>query len=482
MKVTNIDLKQLLMGAGLIALLAIPRVTRAEEPALRLTGALIGAKLETSSFVTLSDSAPEGGLTITIRSSDSSRLLVSAASDSRGESEISLRISAGGQRSPEFWLQALTGEDDAEITAEAQGYRPAEAKIKLTPSSVAMVGPGGGSSFTTTTLSDPTFVQLVAVRLDDSLDIAEEQLVAGGISLALQVKSTNADVGHVADAVMIPAGTSAARAKFEPAGEGQITLSLDLPNGLTTGKQGTVSVLVRRPGIAVSDHLVIGKDLEVGGVLSLGAPAPDGGVSVRLASSNEKRILLSDAREKEGSGELTIHVPAGEATANYFIQSLGDSGEVTYTASASGFSERTATVGMSPSGIVLTPEFHGPPDEANVMRREGIEGRHEFATNLNPPNPTRLIAWTAQLDPKTLRAADITVQPLRAGVHITVGIESSNPAVGQANDNITIGGGSESGKFDFTPLSSGSTQLSVLTPAGFTTPANATVVLAVVGP
>jgi hypothetical protein len=88
--------------------------------------------------------------------------------------------------------------------------------------------------------------------------------------------------------------------------------------------------------------------------------------------------------------------------------------------------------------------------------------------------PMKLIAWTAQLDPKTHRSADITVQPLRAGMTLTVSITNSNPTVGKVPLQVTIIGGSDHGSVDFTPANAGTTEVSVVTPSNFTMSANST--------
>jgi hypothetical protein len=86
----------------------------------------------------------------------------------------------------------------------------------------------------------------------------------------------------------------------------------------------------------------------------------------------------------------------------------------------------------------------------------------------------------AQLDPATKRGADITVQPLRAGLSIKVALQNSNPAVGEIADSVIIEGGAEHAATHFAARSEGSTVISAATPAGFTTPSNATSVTAVV--
>ena len=154
---------------------------------------------------------------------------------------------------------------------------------------------------------------------------------------------------------------------------------------------------------------------------------------------------------------------------------------MTYTASSPGHRDRTATVTLTPSGVMITPAAYGPPDEREVLQPEAPEVPPRFATSL-AHGIVPLVVWTAQLDPSTKRGADITVQPLRAGLSLNVLLRNTNPAIGTVDSSVVIEGGSEHAPTQFTPLSAGSTVISVDTPSGFTTPSNATRVTAFVQP
>jgi hypothetical protein len=63
---------------------------------------------------------------------------------------------------------------------------------------------------------------------------------------------------------------------------------------------------------------------------------------------------------------------------------------------------------------------------------------------------------------------------------LEVTVESSNPAVGSVSTPIAIKAGSDHAKTTFTPLSVGTTDISIKTPAGFTASSNSTSVKAIV--
>src|SRR4029077_20161652 len=113
-----------------------------------------------------------------------------------------------------------------------------------------------------------------------------------------------------------------------------------------------LSVVVDPPGLAVSDRVVIGHNLEIGGVLSLGEPAPEGGLDVILETSGPD-LLVADSATAVGSHKVNLHVPAGNVSTRYFLQALADSGTIKYGASASGYRSGSGTVTLAPSGVLL---------------------------------------------------------------------------------------------------------------------------------
>jgi hypothetical protein len=326
----------------------------------------------------------------------------------------------------------------------------------------------------------PPKIVLFTARLDSSLKFSEQQAVPGG--LTIEVSNSNESVGRLADSRLeIPGGAGSATTQFHPAREGDVTFKVKAPPGFSVPAEfATLTAAVQKPGIVVTDDIFIGQNLQVGGALALGEYAPVGGVTLTLTSADPTKLLISASRTEPGAKSAEIKIPAEGINAIYFLQALGDSGEVEYTATAPGFRSRTGVVKLAPSGITLTPYFQGPPDEGQVLKKQTSDGSHGFTMKESEHTPMQLIAWTAQLDPKTHRSADITVQPLRAGISLTVPIVNSNPSVGKIASQITIMGGSDHGSADFTASSGGTTEISVVTPKNFTVSANSTKVIGTV--
>lgn len=464
--------RYLCIAAGFAALAG------AEPAALQIPDLSIGRGLEAASRITLADPAPDEGLDVTIRSSDPARLLISTRLDQKGAASAVIKIRAGYTDSQEFWLQGLDSSGSVTYTADAAKYTTAKATATLTPSAIVIVGPLKAPRFFTSPGADQTRITIYSVRLDSSLDNPQEQLVAGGASIPVVLSNSNPSAGKLGQSrIEMPAGGSAVRVFFEGAAEGETVLAPEVPEHFVASKKyASVTALVKKPGMSVSDQLLIGQNLQVGGVVAIGVMAPPQGLKVTLTSEDPSKLLISASDKELGQKSAEVEVPAGTTVARYYLQALGSSGTVSYTATASGFRGRTAVVGLTPSGVVITPIYQGPPDEAQVLRKEPPDGIHKFYIDLSKSEKVNLVAWTAQLDPVTHHSADITIQALRPGMSINIQLANTHPEIGHVPAKVKIEPGSDHAIAEFEPVSIGTTEISVLTPQGFTESANSTTV------
>lgn len=450
---------------------------------LELANVAVGSSLQTSATFRLSEPAPEGGLEVTLTSEDPTRLKLSRRPDAMGGDSIVITVQAGFKESMDFWLQGMAGEGEVVYTATARSFSSGRGVATLTPSAIVMVGPFKATEFKTTTGAASSRLVLYSARLDpSSLEYAEQQAVAGGLSLEIEIISSSKEVGEISPVmVSIPGGNPNAISEFKPAKAGVTSITTSIPPGFSRApaKYAAVRATVALPGIALTDLVMLGQNLQIGGNVGLGEAAGKSGVQVTVTSGDDTQLLVSHSSTEVGSKSITVTVPPNAVSAPFILQGLGKAGTVTYTATAHGYSSRIAKIGLAPSGVVIAPSPYGPPDEAELFRKSG-EGSRGFITHLGKHGKMPLAVWTAQLDPVTLRSADITVQPLRAGMSITVNVESSNPAAGKVNSPIIIKGGSEMGSTEFTPLTKGTTIISAITPAGFTKSTNSTTVEAIV--
>src|SRR5207253_365244 len=127
------------------------------------------------------------GVSVTIKSSDPAKLRFAKLQAEAGSDSIVLEVRPGFDETPEFWLQALSDKGDVTYTASAPGLTTGNGTVTLMPSAIAIAGPFRGPKFQTTTGAAPTSISLYSVRLDSSLKFAEQQALAGGQSLKLDV-------------------------------------------------------------------------------------------------------------------------------------------------------------------------------------------------------------------------------------------------------------------------------------------------------
>jgi hypothetical protein len=461
-------------------------LTAEAAPAFSAPEIKVGRNLQAIASVILPQPAPAEGLPLTITSDDPARVLFSAAPDKAGSASITVTVRPKSPISPEFWAHGLGDSGAVPYTISAPGLDSAKGSVNLGPSGIAIVGPFRLPSFQTTPRGVPSKLTLVAALLDASGKGVEEQQVAGGRPVEVTIASSSPEAGAPADQkVTIPSGASVAVTYFKPAAEGSTTLTPRQPAGFKVPNQfASVIAMIERPSIAITDELSVGHNLQMLGVLCLGEAPPEGGTKVTLTSSDPSKLVLSAHEDELGSGTLTITVPVGEMTAKYYIQALGDSGAVTYKATAEGFRHRIAKIGLAKSGFMVAYERYGPPDEAHVLRKGGAEDERRFYPSLAQAKdtPVNLVVYSAYIDPASGMSADITVQPLRAGVSAVVKLKSSNPAVGQVESPLTIASGNNRVLSRFTPLSLGETVVSLEIPDGFSAPKNATSAPATVNP
>jgi hypothetical protein len=444
----------------------------------------VGRNLQTLASVRMPEAAGESGTQITVTSDDPSRMLLSTAPDRAGTATISLTVRPHFVDSPEFCIQGMADGGAVTYTVSAGNMGTAKGTVTLVPSAVLILGPSRVPKFPTTPGGNPARITIVSAALDSSLKVAGEQQVAGGLQLDVALASSNPAAGKLGvSKLTLGGGSSTATTFFKPAAEGNTTIAPVQPHGFTAAAEmASVIIAVAKPGLAPADDFFIGKDLETAATLCLGEAAPPGGLKVTMTSADGSKLLLSTKEDEMGSPSITLTVPAGQLIAKYYLQSLGDSGIVTYDVAAPGFRSSTAKIGLAPSGFIVAYEAYGPPDEAAVRRKGPYSNAREFYASLSDAKvrPVRVSVYSAYLDPETKRAADITVQPLRAGVTATVVLKSTDPAVGTVESPVTIGSGVSQVKTQFTPIDKGRTVITVITPAGFSTPGNAASVPATV--
>jgi len=421
----------------------------------------VGQNLQTTAMVQLNGSAPSGGLTVTVTSNDPGKVLFAKTPTAAGSATITLDLDAGFTRTPDFYVYGLVKNSSATYTASAPGFGTANGNITLAPSGFVIYGPNGfGNAFTTTTGANNLNLTVYSALLDASLKYVDVQPLRAGISANVAVTSGNTAVGTITSSPLgFSANVGSAFTQFDPQSGGTTLISLSTPPGFSTPAEfNSLTATVTAPNILPGD-VFVGKNMQHVTTVLLGQAAPSGGLQVTLTSQSASLKLAPD-EATVGANSITITIPAGQASAQYYVQGFADSGTGTYTAMASGYNTKTATVTFAPSGVVIAGPFGF-----------GFPLNTTLALGDQP-----VTISTAMLDPVSKQY--IERQQLAAGLSLTVTTSNSQAAVGTIPASAVIDGGTDSKVVQFTPLSVGQTTLGVNQPAGYTLPSQYTSLLA----
>jgi uncharacterized repeat protein (TIGR01451 family) len=285
---------------------------------------------------------------------------------------------------------------------------------------------------------------------------------AGGVTVALAA-SPAGRVTLTPTAVSIAAGATTGAFTVTGVAVGDVTLT-----GTAAGfEPGTVGVTVTSSVISLGGSPVaVGKDLQVQGALTLGTPAPAGGLPITLTSGDPTRVQLSTTPTGPGSPQITVTVAAGATgTSDFFIQALASAGAVTVDASAPAYAPDAATITLTPSGFVI------------------VSPAASFDTTI-VSSDTAIVVAPARLDPQTL--AWQQRQALRGGiapvsVQVTATDQTGGPGVGTITSSpLLFHAGDTEQTTAFDPALLGTSLIEAAAPSPFTMPGTSRTITATV--
>jgi hypothetical protein len=408
-------------------------------------------------------------LTVNISSSDPTRVLLSPDPSVLGQGTISVSIPQGSTSLLSgFYVQGLASSGTVQLTVSAPGYSSAVSTTTLTPSGFVLAAPP--SNFSTSTLSQNTAITILPVQLNSSLAIISgvTARIRGGFSVNVPITSANTNAGDIANSpsVFVGGDTVGTAASFHPKAAGSTQISVGTPSGFSTPTTSTsVLATVTQPNITLSP-VTVGANLQAPGTGVLQVAAPTGGLNVTLTSSDPTKVKLTANAAVDGSGSITLSVPAGTTLLPpFYVQGLASSGTFQVTATATGYANATGQVGLAPSGFVLT----GPNNAA---------GQPFSTTTISPPS--NITVTVMQLNANLTPFQEGT---LRGGISVSVPVTSSSTGVGTISSSpVTLNAGATNATTQFQPVTSGTATLSLGAPsiAGFSTPSSQIQVLATV--
>lgn len=416
--------------------------------------------------------APAGGETVTVTSSNPTLVTLTPDPTTTGAKSVTLTY-AGGSTSPStpasggFYLAALASSGTVTVTATAPGYNTSTFTVTLTPSGFNI---SGGTQ--TTTLAGPSNVNVYFVSLDPaSLAPTGYQLMRpGAASVIVALANDNTKVGKLGAAnVTIAAGTFSATTTYTPIRAGTSNISIPTaPTGYAMASSGTTTQFtVVPPAISFSG---CPSTLGINAISEpysqnypctpyLGAPAPTGGETLTVTSSNASLVTLTLDPTTIGTKSVTLTYAGGStspstpASGGFYLAALASSGTVTITASATGYKTSSFTVTLTPSGFT-------------------ISGGAQITNNSGPSNVN---VYFNSLDPVTLNPTGY--QLLRPGAaSANVVLANDNSKAGKLGAGyVTLAPGNFSATTTYTPVRAGTSNISISTiPKSYTMAASGT--------
>ena len=406
-----------------------------------------GQGLETSSTASLSQT-PQTPTQMTVTSSNPAVAVVSMSPTVAGSASINFPaiVNTGGQT---YYVQGLTV-GTTTLTISASAYTSASVNIIVDPSGFVLYSPG---NFSTTTFSAPTSITVLPAVLNPTTLalINYGQVNPQGAPVGVPFTSATPAVGTITTSpIVFAAGSTSGTTTFQPVGPGTSNLTVGTPAGFsspTPTANLTITATVTAPPINASATITTGNLMETSSTVSLGQ-APPTPVTVTLTSNTPSVAVISGSASLAGAAQYTFPNTVNTGGLSFYVQgqSVGTS---VITVTAPGYQSATINVTVDPSGFVI----YSPGN---------------FSTTTFSA-PTSITVLPAVLNPSTLAILNYgTLNPAIGTV--TVPFASSATQIGTVTSPFTFSGGSTSATATFTPLAAGATNLSIGTPANFSTP------------
>ncbi len=413
---------------------------------LQTTAITTGKQLQSSTYFYLA-TAPPNPVTATLTSNAPSIAVVSTNPLTQGgaTATVSAITSTSAQT---FYIQGVSV-GTANITISAPGFVNSTIVVTVDPSGFVIYTPG---NFSTTTLSADTSISLIPAILNGSGTVLGYANVSPATSVSVAVSSSNTAVGTIVGSPLaFGANDYLKSVTFHPVSAGTANVSLTTPAGFSTPNSAQqVTATVTAPPIGLQTaSITSGAGLEVSTYAYL-SQTPVVPTTVTITSSNPAVAVVSNSATVAGAATSTVSAVVNTSAFTYNIQGVSV-GSTTITISASPYASATVNVTVDPSGFVIyTPG--------------------NFSTTTFSA-ATSITLIPAILNPGTLTVLGYgNVSPLLSSVSVPV--TSSNTAVGTITGSpVVYHGGDYLLSAAFQPAGAGTSNITVGTPAGFSTPA-----------
>ena len=456
-------------------------ITGGNSGQITVTNVTVGQNLEAAIMVTVPSNP--SGVSITL-SCDATKVVIGNSNVAGSCTPQAVALSAGQTFFTTF-VQALQSSGTTAITASATGWLTGVGTVTMTPSGFVLAGPGGSSAIGQSFIANAGVNAALTVypaQLDASGNFVATGQLRGGYNTSVTVTSQTQSVGTItAGTVSMTGGSTSGTSGLHPIATGSTLLQVAASAPFMTPLQdASLTATVNASALSLQS-VSVGKNLEATSIASINAAATDDGLDPNhpgvhiTVTSTDPSLKFSLTGTDAGSTSITVLIPILQGvglTQSQPFYVYGNTsqanglGTVTFTGTNPNFSTGSATATVTPSGFLIGgtsglggsfPSSQGFPETINVY-------------------PFQLDAL-ATLNPVQQQALAGSV-----GASISVGINNPNTNIGTlASSSVTIGAGSLVGQTTFNAGSTpGEDDLTVIQPAGFSTPSVDTMVSAIV--
>lgn len=357
--------------------------------------------------LSVSTQTPFGSRTVTVTTSDPSRLTVSAAPNVPGQASVTLAANNNS-----FHVHALGDSGTVTLTVQIDGYQEATHRITLWPSGPVLEQ----ERVTLRTDGVPAAIAVNVRELDPvTLQPGPAGQIRPGVSYVVGLRISDTAIAALAAPSLtftFNSGGRSERAILRGVTPGSTLLRLVGPAGSSVASTGgTTLVSVDAAPIEAPPPMLLGRDQQSSFRSRLSQPAANA-VMFTVSTSDPARLVLSRNPIQLGSSSLSVVVQAGQRESELlYVQSIGAPfpGSNLAVGGNSALGSWSMPVTVRDALVIFRP----PPVQPLVLRRGG--------------NTTSLIV----LNGVAAQPGDPTPGPLyfRPGTSLRFSVTSTNPGV-----------------------------------------------------
>jgi hypothetical protein len=373
-----------------------------------VTGPLSGGKdLRSSVTFYLGNPAVGASATVTIASSDPTKVQLAGSLNDPGQASIQVMPGQSvGEYPIQFYADCLDDNGGADLTLAASGYQSQTVQATCYPAAI-----NGGylltNSVTAITNQVTTQVGAQPVVMYPTLSPAGPvQLFStvagvrpGASTIPVQITASNPAAGTVSPA-SVTLGTlsqygSSAQATFTATAPGATDISFSAP-GLAMGGWNPLHIVVMPP-LTLPPTTAIPSGFQRGLGFSA-ARSLDQSLSLTVTSQDPNSLVLTTDPTQTGTGSVTVPLPSAS---RIWAQALAPSGDIAVTSALPGFDPITTTVHISapvfyfPNNVLTQPFVLGVGETISLGGTVGTSDPRVtccFAANPGTPGQVSLAA------------------------------------------------------------------------------------------